>query len=313
MNTRDMIYTCNAGMIYYEIRGKEESTESYAQKKGGEIRITGYKGNAISLRIPEEIQGVRVTAIGKKAFLSAAQIEEIELPDSVENIEDWAFASCRKLRRISLKKESVHFGRGVFKGSKVIQEIELRSENGEIRPGLGFLFAAGFSLLDTPYLTDALQAGSRQWYEIWDGRMRMLMDSSDTTGFSQMLMCGVEDYGSRENTLEHYTHQKRLNKSRVAFLRLRYPHLLADEDRSLLEQFLRSHTKGCESEEAWEILKEEHGDDASYYRLFSEVGAVSEKNRKDMVADLGEQHTELKAYLLKQENAKEDFFDFLSL
>lgn len=312
MESRDKEYRQNAMVIRYEIRQAKNDPEQGTCFE--EIRITGMEGDALSVRIPESIEGREVTTIGKKAFLSCGQIEEIHLPDTVHIMEDWAFASCKHLRRISLKKGDLSFGKGIFKGCDAIREIHLRSpEYDTEQPGLGFLFAAGFYLLDTPYLADAERAGTKEWYEIWDARMRAIMEMPDKAGFSKMLLCGVEDYGSRENTLEHYVSVNRAKKSRIAILRLRYPYQLSEKDRQMLTSFVLEHTKGCESEEAWEVLKEEYGDDASYYKLFSEIGAINNRNCRAMISDLGEQHTELKAYLLRESSRSGDFFDFLSL
>ena len=110
MDTKAMIYRCNAGTFFYEPCAVKDGTKGgagvsegtreevrEAQPDGG-ICITGYEGNAIAVYIPERIDERPVTVIGKKAFLSAQGIEEIHLPDTVTRLEDWAFASCRNLR-----------------------------------------------------------------------------------------------------------------------------------------------------------------------------------------------------------------------
>lgn len=290
-------------------------TLHYEQDTAG-LRITGMDGDLLSISLPQEIAGNAVTTIGKKAFLACSRLQEIRLPDSVRILEDWAFASCKSLRTVSLKKENIMFGKGVFRGCDLLTEIRLRSlDYDDSQPGLGFLFAAGDKLLDSLYLLDAENAGTQSWYEKWDARMRVLMNQADEEGFSKMLLCGEEDYGSRENTLEHYVSENRRRKAKIAFLRLLYPYYLEESNERLLTDFLKAHTKGRESGEAWELLRDEHGDDAAYYKLFTAIGAVTQDNCQAMIADLGERHTEMKAFLLKQSSmdVQEDFFDSLAL
>lgn len=294
----------------------QNGTIFHYEREADEIRITGMEGDALTVRVPEAIEGKRVTVIGKKAFLSCIKVEEIYLPDSVYQLEDWAFASCKSLRMVSLKKGNIVFGRGTFRGCEALTEIRLREPvYDEEQPGLGYLFAAGFMLLDVLYLLDAQNAGTAEWYEKWDARMRVIMELPEQAGFSKMLLCGVEDYGSRENTLEYYISGNRKKKAEIALLRLLYPYGLKKKDRELLTDFLLLHTKGCDGEEAWEVLKDEHGDDAAYYKLFAGLGAVNIENCRMMIADLGESHTEMKAFLLKQcgNGQQDDFFDTLAL
>ena len=38
-----------------------------------------------------------------------------------------------------------------------------------------------------------------------------------------------------------------------------------EETKEELIAYLKAHTKGCETEEAWEVVLEEHGNEKSYY------------------------------------------------
>ncbi len=55
------------------------------------VVITGYEGRASSVIIPRIINGIPVTGIGAFAFLNHDEITEIQLPETVEIIGDWAF------------------------------------------------------------------------------------------------------------------------------------------------------------------------------------------------------------------------------
>ena len=88
-----------------------------------------------------------------------------------------------------------------------------------------------------------------------------------------MILCGEEDYGC---SLEEFIRNKRKGKVRLALLRLLNP-LGVEEDAAVLwKGYLLAHTKGCETEETWEVLLEEHGYEENYFRLFAEIGALRE-------------------------------------
>ena len=80
--------------------------------------------------------------------------------------------------------------------------------------------------------------------------------------------------------------------------------------------YLLSHTKGCPTEEAWEVLLSEFGEMVEYYKLFARLGGIHQDNIDDMLTDMGERFAEAKAFLLnyKQENfGGGDFFSQFQL
>ena len=116
--------------------------------------------------------------------------------------------------------------------------------------------------------------------------------------------------------LDYFLEQKRRRKVRLAFLRLLYDKGLAEANRKELTAYLLSHTKGCESEETWLVLKEEHGEDMEYISLFADLGCLTTDNFDAILLDLGAEHPQMKAFLMKYKEEhleKSDFFGKLSL
>ena len=68
----------------------------YADASGG-IEITGYKGSAKTIVVPELIGDKKVVSIADSAFSGNVVIESVTLPDSVKNIPSSAFNNCDKL------------------------------------------------------------------------------------------------------------------------------------------------------------------------------------------------------------------------
>lgn len=279
------------------------------------VMLTGYRGKDISLTVPEQIESKPVTVIGKKAFLGAKSLQELFLPKSITTIQEWAFASCSSLEKLSLPRKKLAVGQGILKDCVKLEQIVVTGDSDSMiltePEDTSYLLAAVMNKLDAFYLFDTIAAGSRQWLEQWDARMMSLMTQKDTEGFSKMLLCGEEDYGSRENNLDYYVEQRRRFKVRLAMLRLMYDAGLQDDVKEKLLSYLRTHTKGEASEETWKVVLEEHGDDKRYYQFLLDSGCITADNFDAVLTDMGERHTEMKAFLMNCQGAqmkKEDAF-----
>lgn len=64
--------------------------------------ITGYRGTADHVVIPEQIDGVPVRYIGEGAFFYNDNLTAVTIPDSVTSIHDSAFFYCKNLRSLTL-------------------------------------------------------------------------------------------------------------------------------------------------------------------------------------------------------------------
>lgn len=282
------------GSLYYRIE-KEK------------ITITRFQGTASEVILPGQIEGMPVARIDKKAFLSRKNLRKVFLPDSMEEIGDWAFAYCGGLKEVVLPFREMRFGRAVFMECGSLAKLSGTHAQGE-------LLAAAVTAFDAYYLLDLQAAGSREWLAKWDNRLMAVMQTPETEGYSRQVLCGEEDYGSTD--LVAYTSSRRKQKVRLALLRLLYPEALSKDNRAVLEAYLRGHTKGSASgEEAWQVILEEHGNDRAYYSLFAELGCITEENFDGSLADIGEEHPEMKAFFLryKEELGVKDFFAGLEL
>ena len=167
--------------------------------------------------------------------------------------------------------------------------------------------------LETEYLFKPGDAGSRQWLSGYDARLQEFMAQPDEDGYIKMVYCGEEDIMSN---LDLYLAERRRAKSRLCFLRLINPVGLSENFRQELEQYLREHTRGCDSQAAWEVVFSEHGSEQEYYEIFTRAGCVTEENYDGILSDMGEQYPEMKGYLMRYRSEKMeqvDFFAALSL
>lgn len=87
---------------------------STATVEGGCV-VNGYGGNATELVIPSEINGTRVVGIGEAAFKDSG-ITKLTLPDTVTDIDWFAFSNCKSLREIYIPSSVTFIGHGAFDG-----------------------------------------------------------------------------------------------------------------------------------------------------------------------------------------------------
>lgn len=278
--------------------------------KNDEARVERCRVLSSVVEIPDEIEGFPVTVIGKKALLGEKLLEELFLPVKVREVEDWAFARCDRLRRVSMPRRQILFGKGVFKDCRKLSRIDL---NGTENKKIAGLLAMTPVMLDAEYLLSPMDAGERIWLEKLDARLLTLLEKPDEEGYLKQVLCGEEDLMA---SLPYYLAGRRREKAQLCFLRLLNDFGLKEELRNDLREYLRENTKGCEYEAAWEIVIEEHGQDREYYRIFAEAGCIREENFDGLLLDMGENTPEMKAWLLRyreEEMRGEDFFAGFSL
>jgi len=293
------------------------------------IAITDYKGGHAEVHVPEKIDGIAVKALAKKAFLSRKNLKNVFLPESLEEVGDWAFAYCTGLENVYLPKKNIKLGSGVFMECPKIRKIYTYEAKEAERMPAGIngsgetgrkmekdqtaaLLAAAVAL-DAEYLLDMEEAGTEQWIWKWDARMKTIMEMEDGDGYTKMILCGEEDYGC---SLEEFIKNKRKNKVRLAMLRLLNPIGLSEENETLWKKYLLEHTKGCLSEETWEVILKEHGYEEEYFQLFADIGGIREENFDGLLIDMGENYAEMKAFFISCKErlmGGKDFFDAMSL
>ncbi len=93
MPARDLTITANWVAFFEHSEGK--ITDLTWAASYGENKIT-------ELKIPAEIDGEKITAIGDSAFSGRSSLTSIEIPDSVTSIGDSAFSGCDSLTSIEI-------------------------------------------------------------------------------------------------------------------------------------------------------------------------------------------------------------------
>ena len=169
-----------------EVKTKDGSLLFIKERDG--MTLSGIKWHATLITVPTEVEGLPVRAVAKKAFLGNKDLTEVILPDSLDEIGDWAFAHCGSLKKITLPGRKISIGRGIFKDCKMLEQVRTGR-----REDIAWLLAATPILLDAEYLFVPEDAGSEEWLEKWDNRMKTLLFQEDEAGFTRLVLCGEED------------------------------------------------------------------------------------------------------------------------
>ena len=287
----------------------EDGVLCYEIRNAGAV-VTAFRGTAATVVIPGQLDTVPVTGVGAKAFLSRKQLRRVILPDTVEEIGDWAFAYCENLKEIELPNRHIRFGKSVFLNCTSLRALLVRGKGA----GDGVLLAAAVTALDAPFLLDVPECGSSQWLARWDSRMLEILHRPDEEGYTGQVLCGEEDYGSTD--WNAYLEKRRREKVRLLLLRLCNAEQLEESVRAEAEEYLRMHTKGSAGDETWQVILREYADDRTVYELFVRIGCVTDENFEAILTDVGADHPELKAYLMKYRTDRpreNDLFDQLEL
>lgn len=296
------------------------------------ICICGCQGSAWTVSVPPQIGGMPVTAIGRKAFLSRKNLRRVELPAGLQSIGDWAFAYCGSLEHIAIPAGCSHIGKSLFLdcgrlccvagirqgGERHVGAAQARTQESGRAPEAveawtresGRLLAAAVTHLEACYLLEPALVGSREWLGKWDARLEAVMRTEDQEGYSRQVLCGEEDYGSTD--LDAFLQEKRQKKVRLAMLRLLCDEGLPDGLREYLESYLTSHTKGCGSEECWQVVLEEGEVRPDYVQLFLELGCATEDNIEAMVGEMRQDQPQLRAAFLRYRQERLGYGDFFA-
>lgn len=87
------------------------------------VKITEYKGEALHVLIPNEIEGLPVVELGNYSFSSRKKMETIIIPDTVKKIGRYVFNFCDKLKNIRLSKAITSIVEGMFSSCESLEEF----------------------------------------------------------------------------------------------------------------------------------------------------------------------------------------------
>lgn len=130
-----------------------------------ELMVTTYLGDSTDVVFPESYNGYTVTKIGK-FILKRTDITSVEMPDTVKEIQDHAFSSCKSLTSVKLSKNLETLGTNVFFNCRNLKSIELPSTLKNI--DVYAFAAAGFESVTIPESDVFTSLGEYMFYQCQD-------------------------------------------------------------------------------------------------------------------------------------------------
>lgn len=300
-----------------------------------------YTGQEKEVHLPEMGDGLPLSTIGAKAFLSCKSVERLVLPSTLETVEDWAFAHMKNLREIVLPAREISFGKKVFLGCENLQRIlfcDVQYDNW-IYEGIPYFLASAFCFFAEETLQSLQSAGLIQqnlldeypndilfnlkmagdcknqwkWLFIYDQSLKSFLLRNDDDGFMPAFI-GWFDVEDVEDQRQDYIRKRQGEKVRLVFQRLLYPEAMEKDTQNFLYQYLRENTPFIS-----ELFSQsqELGRDIRYYKIWQTSGGLVPLYAQRLLAELPETEPELRSYLLEcqleNENTKDEFFKDLEL
>ena len=115
----------HTSVVYTGSDSEPEMSFLTSDNNDGTCTVIGVRGRAADLAIPSEIDGVKVIAIGSYAFKNASWIETLELPETLESIEDGAFEGCLSLVSLIMREGICSLGAHSFYNCSSLKSVTL--------------------------------------------------------------------------------------------------------------------------------------------------------------------------------------------
>ncbi len=279
----------------------------------------------------EDLRTSGLTEVAAKAYLSRKDIEELFLPDTVEQIGNWAFAHMKNLKKLVVPRRAIQLGKEVFKGCDKLDRVVIEpyrmndaedydAENGSSEAkraeDVAYLLAAALRYLGTQELFVPKQVGSDEWLAQFDEKLLEFLDGGDEVGFNPMWFGGEEDYNDNDTNVEIYRKKRQQEKLSVVMLRLFHDTGLSEEARGLCQEFLRNTLLEGDVSEFWHFLAETYGVQSRLIGVLTDAGCICLQNQKFVLrvfSDIGpEGKASLVAWYAKQ-TVQDGFFAGLDL
>ena len=98
---------------------------AYYEYKPGELMVLVSFASVSSLSVPAEVNGKKVTSLGASCFHGMDGLEEVILPDGLEEMVNSCFDGCTSLVSINIPSSVKTIGGSVFWGCSSLKSIEL--------------------------------------------------------------------------------------------------------------------------------------------------------------------------------------------
>lgn len=283
-------------------------------------RFEKYTRNDTSVTLPDSVNGQPLKIIGTKAFLSCRNVERLVLPDTLESVEDWAFAHMKGLEEIVFPARDILFGKKVFLGCTSLRQIILSGAEDQY-DGIPFFLASAATLMDDVPLKLSLagdEDGQWRWLEEYDRLLEQFLARPDTYGFEPAFIgwFNVEDVDDQQ---EDYIREQKRKKVGLAFQRLLYPAGMTENMERKLREYLLGKRDAKIPPLILEQFKNSHSGysgNVAYFKLWQKIGGFDIYPPEYLLEHLAKADPEVRAFLMESRlnmEGNSGFFEMLEL
>lgn len=265
--------------------------------------------------------------INKKQFYGDRNLVSYSVPETVTEIGDWAFARCRKLKRIAIPRKIKRIGREAFAECESLVAAyfyEGHWNEAWDDPGTeGELMALAMryfpevqrvvsGMQESELTVDMAAADASGWLRGWDEACGRFLQRPDEEGFVPFLAGGEEDYADDGESLAAHCRKAQLTKAKMAYRRLLADQIGAERGFGLPEElrlFYQAALRENDGDFAVFMDLEDHFREAA--RIYEAVGILTQEKIGGLLERLPEDLVELRALLMGKKTG--DFLDGLVL
>ena len=103
---------------------KETDSGIFYSVTDGAVTVEGFNAAGTVMKVPAEIDGLPVRYVADRACYGDAVITEVQLPETVVSIGEFAFAECKSLKKVTIAGcETIGFG--AFRNNAYLRSVSL--------------------------------------------------------------------------------------------------------------------------------------------------------------------------------------------
>ena len=127
----------------------QDSEFGFYRINNEELMVSSYFGSSKDIVIPETFQNYKVTIVGHSLFNTPKfTIESVTIPDTVTEIQDYAFASNKSLSKVKLSSNLKVIGNNAFWNCPKLEQIDIPASLNKI--GVYAFSATGLTSVTIP-------------------------------------------------------------------------------------------------------------------------------------------------------------------
>lgn len=264
------------------------------KQEGKKAALDKYIGNNENVIIPDSWNGMPVTKISAKAFLSCKTVNSLVVSDNITDIDAWAFAHMKNLKEITLPANNITFGKDVFLDCPSLVQINLANDMSG-NPGTNSYLTLAVTGMKDMSLVKPYEAGSRklhsQWLKEYDDALNAYIQSADDYGFEPVFYGWFNDEDADVEQRPAYISERIEIKTSLSINRLLYPMYMTDEDKQIFSKYLVEQMEESHIESAlWRLYTTKYINDIRYADILIETGCVNKDNLNILLEDLQNKH-----------------------